>query len=273
MRRNIRNQPCPCSIRTLPLIIGCSDVRYHGPMRRVAYAYQDQGPHGAILSERYWDGVAGHEGNGPTVSSIGPALPSPIDSYPSSGPPLPETRGDSPARTFNYTAMHLHRFSDDSCPTSTISPYLFQQFIQSYTDFQLHTTYLGYDSNWYVNSVQDARGNTTAYTRASPPPTGIGQITKVTHPDTTHIDYTFQSEPGAIGGHYVATVSNERQKVTTYTRDPTTHGVTRIDYPADANTPASYEEFTYNGFGQVLTIISETSHGRSSVRHPRLADG
>jgi YD repeat-containing protein len=29
--------------------------------------------------------------------------------------------------------------------------------------------------------------------------------------------------------------------------------VTRIDYPQDANTPASSEVFTYNGFGQVLT--------------------
>jgi hypothetical protein len=53
---------------------------------------------------------------------------------------------------------------------------------------------------------------------------------------------------------HVATVSDERQKITTYTRDPTTHLVTRIDYPADASTPASYEAFTYNiNFGQVLT--------------------
>ena len=52
------------------------------------------------------------------------------------------------------------------------------------------------------------------------------------------------------------TISNERQKVTTYTRGPTTpptaHLVTRIDYPSDANTLPSHEEFTYNSFGQIL---------------------
>ncbi|TMP89248.1 MAG: hypothetical protein E6L08_15155, partial [Verrucomicrobia bacterium] len=134
-----------------------------------------------------------------------------------------------------------------------------QQFLQSYTDFQGHTTQVGYDSNWYVNSVQDGNGHTTTCVRGPPPnaypgPTGIGEILKITHlDDSTHIDYTYQSEPGAIGGHYVATVSDERQKVTTYTRDPTTHRVTRIDYPSGADTPVSYEEFTYNSFGQVLT--------------------
>ena len=72
------------------------------------------------------------------------------------------------------------------------------------------------------------------------------------HPDSTHIDYVYENESPNISGHYVHSVSNERQKVTTYTRDPTTHLVTRIDYPQDANTPASSEGFTYNGFGQVL---------------------
>ena len=260
--------PCPCNVRTLPLIYGCDDVRYHGAMRRIAYEYQAGGPHGAILKEHYWDGVAGHEGNGVVVSGIVPALASPLvtdNNYPTT---FTESRGDGPTRTFNYTAMHLHLFPEDTCPTSTQSPNLYQQFIQSYTDYTAvprRTTYFGYDTNWYVNSVTDARGSglgdpnyTTAYVRGSPPPIGIGEIKKITHPDGSHIDYTYQSESGAIGGHYVATLSNERQKVTTYTRDPNTppptaHLVTRIDYPSDANTPASYETFTYNSFGQILT--------------------
>ena len=94
--------------------------------------------------------------------------------------------------------------------------------------------------------------HTTSYVRGSPPPSGIGEVLKITHPGGSHIDYTYYDH-----GHYVHTVSNERQKVTTYTRSPTTppttHLVTRIDYPSDANTPASFEAFTYNSFGQVLT--------------------
>ena len=246
------------SIKVFPLVNGCDDTRYHGAMRRIAYDYQVNGPHGAITAERYWDGVAGHEGTGVTVSSIGPALTDPRVTEANFPITFTETRGDDPTRTFNYTEMHLHRFAEDTCPTSTISPYLLQQFIQSYTDFQWHYTYLGYDTNWYVNSVQDANSHTTTYTRGPPPnaypgPRGIGQILKITHHDQTHIDYSYDDESPNISGHYVHSVSNERQKITTYTRNSTTHLVTRIDYPSDANTPVSYEEFTYNGFGQVLT--------------------
>jgi len=169
--------PCPCSVKAFPLVYGCNDVRYHGAMRRIAYGYQDGGPHGAILNEKYWDGIPGHEVNGPTVSSINPPAPSPLlvgVTFPTT---YTETRGDGPTRTFNYTSLSLGRPSNEEiCPSWTGSAP--QQFLLSYTDFQNHTTVLGYDSNWYVNSVQDARGNTTAYARASPPPTSIGQITK-----------------------------------------------------------------------------------------------
>ena len=251
--------PCPCSIRILPLVSGCDDPRYHGPMRRIAYEYQDQGPHGAILNEKYWDGVAGHEANGPIVSSINPPVTSPLDTDPNFITSFTETRGDGPSRTFNYTSLHLHRANEEICPTwnPTLDPAP-QQFLLNYTDFQTHYTYLGYDTNWYVNSVQDANSHTTTYTRGPPPnavsgPKGIGQILKITHYDLTHIDYVYDDESPNISGHYVHSVSNERQKITTYTRDSTTHLVTRIDYPSDVNTPASYEEFTYNSFGQVLT--------------------
>src|SRR5262249_4097831 len=71
--------PCPCSIKAFPLVRGFDDVRYHGAMRRIAYEYQGGGPHGAIISERYWNGVPGQEDNGVAVSSIDPPAPSPID--------------------------------------------------------------------------------------------------------------------------------------------------------------------------------------------------
>jgi hypothetical protein len=41
---NVPDDPNNGSIKAFPLVIGCDDKRYHGPMRRVAYQYQDQGP-------------------------------------------------------------------------------------------------------------------------------------------------------------------------------------------------------------------------------------
>ena len=53
---NVPDHPgplCPCSIKIYPLVRTCQDVRYKGPMRNICYDYQDQGPHGAIIAERY----------------------------------------------------------------------------------------------------------------------------------------------------------------------------------------------------------------------------
>jgi len=243
---NVPEQPTRGSIRFCPLVSTCNDVRYHGPMRRIAYNYQGNGPHGAITAERYSsaDGVKGL-----TVSSISPALPSPLSGGPVIQMPtdFTETRGDGPTRTFQYTALHILRHDDPSCPDIGGGPP--SQFLLNYTDFRGQTTYVAYDANWYVNSVRDANTHTTSYTRGSSPPNGIGEITRITHPGGSHIDYTYDDH-----GHYVHSITNERNKTTTYTRNSTTHLVTRIDYPQDANTPASYEEFTYNNnFGQVLT--------------------
>jgi RHS repeat-associated protein len=247
-------QPCPCMIKMLPLVHGCDDVRYHGPMRRVVYDYQSPGPHGAILTERYWDGIPGTEGNGVVVSRIDPALVSPLDPNPAFITNFTEYRGDGPTRTFNYTTLHLGRSTGgdpETCPiwTQGVGGPAPQQFLTSYTDFKANTTIMGYDANWYVNSVRDANLHTTTYSRGAPPPTGIGQILSITHPDGRHIDYTYQVESGAIGGHYVATVANERGYTTTYIRDGTTHQVNEIDYPDNGD----YETFSYNGFGEVLT--------------------
>ena len=48
---NVPEQPTRGSIRFCPLVSTCNDVRYHGPMRRIAYDYQGNGPHGAITAE------------------------------------------------------------------------------------------------------------------------------------------------------------------------------------------------------------------------------
>jgi RHS repeat-associated protein len=240
--------PCPCSIKVWPLLRTCQDVRYKGPMRHICYEYQDHGPHGAIIAERY---SLNGSTNGPRVSRIDPPAPSPIVNDPNFETTYTEYRGDGPTRTFTYTPLHLtRREGDGMCPTWTQNPTSNpapQQFLTDYTDFRGNSTHLGYDPNWYVNSVRDANMHTTSYVRGSPPLNGVGEILTITHPGGSHIDYTYDDH-----GHYVHTVSNERQKVTTYTRHPTTHLVTRIDYPQDGNTPASFEEFTYNGFGEVL---------------------
>ena len=237
------------SHKMYPLVQRCDDVRYNGPMRTIFYDYQNGGPHGAITDETY-PGVG-------AVSAIAPGA--------GVGDTFTETRGDGPARSFTYThMMHCQGNECGQCDDyeNNDPP---QQMLDHYTDFQTHTTYLGYDANWYVSSVQDVNGHTTYYTRGPPLPSGIGQITQIKHPDLTHIDYVYELEPSptpgvqAIQGHYVQSVTDERgtyvgdpAHTTTYARDGN-HRVTRIDYPSDASTPASYEEFTYNGFGQILT--------------------
>lgn len=222
----------PTSHKMYPLLQRCDDTRYNGPMRTIWYVYQNSGPHGAIINEKY-----------PGIGAVS-AIAGSIDTF-------TETRGDGPTRSFTYT--HMNHCQGPECrPCDDVQnnnpP---QQMLDHYTDFQGHTTYLGYDSHWYINSVRDANNHTTSYIRGAPPPSGIGQITRITHPDTTHVDYVYYNEgSGHIGGHYINTVTDERGGITTYTRDAN-YRVTQIDYPSNQWTPASHEEFVYNGFGQV----------------------
>src|SRR5207244_10745100 len=153
-------------------------------MRTIFYDYQNAGSHVAIIDEKY-PGV----GNVSSISVNGP------DTF-------TETRGDGPTRTFTYT--HLVPCIGDDCDGACAAygesePH--NKMLTDYTDFNGQNTHIGYDPNtWYVTSVLDARGNTTAYARASPPPTAIGQITKITYPDLAHVDYGYQDECSTIGG-------------------------------------------------------------------------
>jgi Domain of unknown function (DUF6531) len=153
---NVPERPDLGSIKFLPLVSTCSDVRYHGPMRRIAYDYQGSGPHGAILKERYSpsDGVKGL-----MVSQIDPASPSPIIDDPNFDRTYTEIRGDGNVpRTFTYTDLHLTRSHGEPevCPIAFLGPAP-QQFLLNYSDFQNHTTWLHYDSNWYVDRVTDGK--------------------------------------------------------------------------------------------------------------------
>ncbi|MGA7276290.1 MAG: hypothetical protein WBX14_15695, partial [Candidatus Udaeobacter sp.] len=232
------------SIRFSPPVSTCNDMRYHGPMRRIAYDYDQGGPHGAITAERYSpsDGVKGL-----IVSSISPNLPSPLSGGDVIQMPtdFTETRGDGPTRTFSYTSLHVHRDAEGgACPT-LVGPAP-SQFLQTYTDFQGKTTYLGYDANWYVSSVQDANLHTTYYTRGP----NIGEITQIQHPgDNSTVNYAYTDS-----GHYVTQITDERGNMTVHTRDAN-HRITRTDHKDSRGNILAYEEFQYvhNNFGLLST--------------------
>jgi RHS repeat-associated protein len=252
------------SVKTLPLVSTCHDPRYKGPMRRIAYDYQDQGPHGAITAERY----SPSDGNkGVAVSSIPGNLPGPLSGGQAFEMPrdFTETRGDgNVSRTFHYTRLKIARSPEpDGCPQIVLpnsdAP---SQFLLNYTDFQGHTTWLGYDrgnnnEKWYVNSVTDARGtsegdpnHTTTYARGPAPPSGIGQILTITHPDRAHIDYSYQGENPNISGHYLTSITeytptNQRRSQTIHYRDANTHKIYQTDYMDADGTLLARETFSY----------------------------
>jgi RHS repeat-associated protein len=214
-----------------PLLRRCDDVRYNGPMRTIVYRYQPHSSHGFIWSERY--------PGGGTVSTIS------ADST-NHGKTFTETRGDGPngqgpTRTFTYTQPY-------DCDAE-IEPTT--RMLTDYTDFKQNPTHIDYDpTTWYITAVTDANTNRTDYERGAAPPNGIGEIKRITHPGGSYIQYVYDSEPNAIPGHYIHSIRDENNHWTTLTRD-SQHRITQIDYPQDANTPASHEEFLeYNSFGQ-----------------------
>jgi RHS repeat-associated protein len=232
----------PARSKYYPLLQRCDDVRYNGAMRTIFYDYQSLGPHGAIVDEKY-PGVG-------SVSAIAPGLPT---GYRGSPDVFTETRGDQAGRIFTYT--HLVPCVGDDCDGLCAAygesePH--NKMLTDYTDFKGKNTHIGYDPNtWYVTSVQDARGNTTAYARASPPPTGIGQITKITYPDSAHIDYEYQDEvSSAIDGHYLTSITeytpaNVRRSQIVHSRDANTHKIYQTDYKDGNLAVLARETFSY----------------------------
>ena len=246
--------------RVLSLLRTASDKRYKGAMRQIAFDYEAGGAHGAISAERFSAGAA-------LVSRIDPAATLCTSLICQMETEFTETRGDGPTRTFSYTRCNWHtRPGEPECPFSDPDPP--SQFLKSYTDFQGHKTWIGYDPlKWYVTSVTDARGayegdpsHTTTYERGPAPPTGIGQITKITHPGGAHIDYSYTGTNG--GPWYVMTITDERGNKTIHARD-TKHRVTQSDYKDSNNVLLARETFSYcdqidpqcsdNPLGQIKT--------------------
>ena len=102
--------------------------------------------------------------------------------------------------------------------------------------------------------MTDANGHLTRYDRGNPPPNGIGEIHHIippggSYPNGSNIQYTYSDH-----GHYIMSVRDENRKTTTIARDDN-YRITPINYPHDANTPASYEYFQeYNTLGQFKFI-------------------
>ena len=221
-------------IKAVPLLEVCDDVRYGGPMRQIKYEYREGGEHGEIYKEKNYT-------TGAAVSMIAPDLKSTTDAN-----LFTETRGDGPTRTFTYTPKPHTQGEPDPCPQYINTYDTGQQFLLSFTDFQRYPTDIGYDTNWYINSVTDARGKETKYERGPAPPLGIGEIKKITHPDGTYIQYTYTTgDP-----HYVATITDERGNQTIHTRDGN-HRITKTEYKDSNNVLLASQEFVYNSFGQV----------------------
>jgi RHS repeat-associated protein len=215
-------------------LIAAWDTHADSPMQSIYYAYKAPGRfEGQILAEKQLASAS------PTASPVPGVTVSTFTSnscptHPwSQSPDCPsatqtEARGDGPSRTIymQQAAQHV-------------------PLVKRKSDFNGINEVYTYDSNNYLTDVTDRNGSVTHYTNEQV----IGNPTQIRHPDQTHVDYTY-SDPD--NPYHISTVTNERGKMTTYTRD-SNNRITRIDYPADANTPASYETFTYNGYGQVLT--------------------
>ena len=221
-------------------LIAAWDTHADSPMQSIYYAYKASGRfEGQILAEKQLASASptASPSAGVTVSTF---TSNSCPTHPwSQSPDCPsatqtETRGDGPSRTIymEQAAQHV-------------------PLVKHKSDFNGINEVYTYDGNNYLTDVTDRNGYHTHYTNEPV----IGNPTQILHPDQTHVDYTY-SDPN--NPYHIHTVSDELGNVTTYTRGgvPGTNLanlVTRIDYPSDNQTPASYEEFTYNNLGQLLT--------------------
>ncbi len=212
-----------------PLIRTCTDPMFDGPMWKIAYDFAT-GTNGNGTAVVYGQLRREKHPNGTAVSTLT------VNANPSSGwYSRTETRGDGPSRTFTYNGYRL----------------------KTVTDFKGVAASQGYDSNYYLAFATDRNGNTTTYV-SNVLNGNIKSITSATPSDAPGATVTQYKYGGAAdcndsnntdanNPYYLCTVTNGP----TYMRFPNMQ-IQRIDYPATSAGP-SYENFTYNGYGQVLT--------------------
>ena len=215
-----------------PLIASCQDPMFAGPMWRIAYVFAPSGNgvvSGQLQSENYLDQY-GQADAAVSTLSVNPNSPN----------TRTEVRGDGPSRTFTYARGQ----------------------IINWTDFQGHSASQSYDSNGFLSAIVDYRQHQTDLSANNL----VGLPTSIQFPQTpndtpagtprSQRSYNYggsgcadPNNQDANAPYYLCYSTDDAGHATTYTRDANKR-VIRIDYP-DPN--GSYETFTYNNFGQVLT--------------------
>ncbi|MGI8819546.1 MAG: RHS repeat domain-containing protein [Chthoniobacterales bacterium] len=214
-------QPSNTSSNPVPLIETCDDTMYPGAMSRIRYEFMQGGDYGQLHSEKRPDGT----------------LVSQLDV--TTGNTRMETRGDEATRTFTYTGGLLTAWTD------------FMPSPNTATWSQGHGTG---NLTGFVTSATDPRGQSASgYVTNFGRDAMTGKVTSITYPATP-------SDENGTGGtrnigyeslFYIANVSDERGKLTTYQRDQY-HRIFEVDYPqSDYETSAPYESFGYTALGQV----------------------
>ena len=216
-------QPSNMTANGTPLIWKCNDIHYAGPMKSIWYDF-DTNPstrfYGKLLREKHIGGT-----NVVVTLSI-------------NGNSRTETRGDVPTRTFSYAAY-------SSSPPSGFTLQALPYVLADSTDFKGNKTFFSYDSNGYLNKVQDPRGAQTTFNRLALTGNTSSIQFPVTAPSPTPtMQYAYQD---SATGYYLSSVTNERNYATSYQRD-SSQRLTRVDYPDGA-----FETWTYNSFNQALT--------------------
>ena len=211
------------------LVSTCDDVRYAGAMRKIKYEYMPDSGSGTVG----W-GQIKREKNATTNQVVSEVT------YPTSDINRPyndpagyvrtETRGDGKTRSFQY-----YYYADFGQPGTLLTC----------TDFKGQTTSFSYDYNvepgsFFRKTVTDARGKRTEFYHES----WFSALKKIVHHDGSFVQFE-HTDPNSP--YYVSARTDERGNTTSYLRDANNR-VSRINYP-----DGTYETFTFNSFGQVLT--------------------
>lgn len=199
----------------------CRDVRYAGAMSNIKYEYAVWSTTHRVAVGQVW-----REKNLTTDQVVSEVTYPPT--HPESNDPSrfvrTERRGDGATRSFQYSIAGGE--------------------LESYTDFKNQRSYIGYalasGGINYLRVFTDARGNRTSTEKERT----AGAVMAVFHHDGPPTRYIY-SDPN--NPYYVVSETNALGKVTYYDRDATNR-IWRTRYP-----DGGVEQFTYNGFGQVLT--------------------
>lgn len=221
------------------LIRTCVDPMYDGPMWAIGYTFVPSGTggvYGQLQSENYCN---------PATKAIG----TPVSTLTVTGTSTrTETRGDNPtgsgnpSRTFTYNTYRL----------------------KNVTDFKGVSGGQTYDTNYYLASVTDRKGNTTTFssnslngnvglvtypTPGDVLPSGTATVVKYVYGKTNAADPNNQDYNNP---YYLSSINDGNGNfIDTYFRDSNKQ-ITKIRYLDN-----STETFTYNSFGQVATHTSQ----------------